>query len=62
MKKRKGFTCLLLAAAMIFCLPACGKEGEGQTAEVKNGQTVNATLWDLAYDDQDVLKTDKDLR
>ena len=53
MKKRKGFTCLLLAAAMIFCLPACGKEGEGQTAEVKNGQTVNATLWDLAYDDQD---------
>lgn len=53
MKKKKGLTCLLLAAVMIFCLPACGKEGDGETAEVKDGQTVNATLWDLVYDDQD---------
>ncbi|WP_394267242.1 hypothetical protein [Anaerotignum sp.] len=53
MKKKKGLMCLLLAAAMIFCIPACSKDGEGTSAEVKDGITVNATLWDLVYDDKD---------
>lgn len=53
MKKKKGLMCLLLAAAMIFCLPACSKDGEETSAEVKDGTTVNANLWDLVYDDKD---------
>ena len=66
MKRTKiGFLCLLLATLMLLSLTACGKESpkpnstseaaEPVSSSVKEvaGTTINATLWDLTYDEAD---------
>ena len=65
MKHKSKISCLLLAALMLFALAACGKdspepsqttEGTAQTtppAEPAAGTAIEATLWDLTYDEAD---------
>ena len=65
MKKKIGITCLLFTTLMLFTFTDCGKdasETQEQTsagtkqeipASVKSPKTVNASLWDLVYDEED---------
>lgn len=66
MKQTKHkFMCLLLAALLSFGLASCGKdtsepsktpeetEPTSSSAEAVAGTTINTTLWDLTYDEQD---------
>lgn len=53
MKIKIGFTCLLFAALMLLSLTACSKEEPEPEVVMESAKTINASLWDLVYDEKD---------
>ncbi|MCI5691294.1 MAG: hypothetical protein MR286_10575 [Clostridiales bacterium] len=58
MKNKVGISYLLLAALTLCPLTACGQhdpapEGREPSAAMRSPKTVNASLWELTYDEQD---------
>lgn len=53
MKKKIGLTCLLFAALMLLSLTACTKEEQEPEVVMESAKTINASLWDLVYDEKD---------
>ena len=65
MKTKLKLSGLFLAALMLFSLTACGKDSPEPSStseeteqtkppvEAGSGTTINATLWDLTYDEAD---------
>lgn len=53
MKKKIGLTCLLFAALMLLSLTACSKEEQEPEVVMESAKTINASLWDLVYDEKD---------